>query len=309
LRRGPPSELFAPAPLAAAALLALNDHVLKARLHNVVTGKLSDLALCFLLPLLLSALLRPLWRQDRARLAAAAAVAGLLFTVLELSAGADAWVSAVVASVGRPFGLHAIGFTRDLSDLVALAVVPLAYLYGRRRLARPPTAWLAPLAVRASALGGMLLVLAADEIEGCTERAAAVTFKVEGDCGPTALIVVEPHEEGLTVYNSVQAVGVMWEPSAYNTSAGANTAGGGYSGCPAQLTQGNWYFSGSVCGSADAGATEETKTDAGVCGAGQRTCQAKLEDGTLWLTCVAGAFISSGDAGARCRSRLTAVDP
>ena len=46
-------EFFGPLPLAAVALLAVNDHVLKARWPGLVTGKLSDVAGCFLLPLFL----------------------------------------------------------------------------------------------------------------------------------------------------------------------------------------------------------------------------------------------------------------
>src|SRR6185369_4359506 len=96
------SEFFAPAPLGAVALLALNDHVWKARFHDAVTGKLSDVALCFFLPLLLSAVLRPIWPAHRPRLAFAAALAAVVFVTLELSLTADAWLSAAVGAVGTP---------------------------------------------------------------------------------------------------------------------------------------------------------------------------------------------------------------
>ncbi len=50
-------EFFAPVPLAAVALLAANDHFLKAWWPGFVTGKLSDISGCFFLPLFLSAFL------------------------------------------------------------------------------------------------------------------------------------------------------------------------------------------------------------------------------------------------------------
>jgi hypothetical protein len=40
------TEFFAPLPLAAVALMVVNDRVLKPLFHNGVTGKLSDVAIC-----------------------------------------------------------------------------------------------------------------------------------------------------------------------------------------------------------------------------------------------------------------------
>ena len=63
------TEFFAPLPLLAVGLMVVNDRVLKPRLHNALTGKLSDLAVCFFLPLFVSALLGFLLkRHPRARI-------------------------------------------------------------------------------------------------------------------------------------------------------------------------------------------------------------------------------------------------
>lgn len=130
-------EFFAPAPLGAVVLMALNDHVLKARLHNAATGKLSDLAACFFLPLLVSGVLglvaplRFAWR-----LALGAMVTAAVFVGIELSDAAGDVFALVTTTLGAPLGVHRVVLTRDLTDLFALAVIPLACAYAWRRGAR-----------------------------------------------------------------------------------------------------------------------------------------------------------------------------
>lgn len=127
-------ELFAPLPLAAVALLLVNDHLLKVRFHNAVTGKLSDVAICFSLPLFLSAsleLISPL--SARARLLAGALATTAVFALLKLSPAVDrAYCQALDAAwswAGLRF--HAVA---DPTDLFCLPLVAMAVLYGRRRL-------------------------------------------------------------------------------------------------------------------------------------------------------------------------------
>ena len=130
-------EFFAPVPLGAVALMALNDHVLKARLHNAATGKLSDVAACFFLPLLVSGVLglvapiRLGWR-----LALGAAVTAIVFVGLELSDAAADVFALVTTTVGGPLGVHRVVLTRDLTDLFALAVIPLACAHAWQRGSR-----------------------------------------------------------------------------------------------------------------------------------------------------------------------------
>ncbi len=50
----PPSLLLRPLTLGALGLLVLNDHVLKPTFHNALTGKLSDVAILILLPMLVA---------------------------------------------------------------------------------------------------------------------------------------------------------------------------------------------------------------------------------------------------------------
>jgi phosphotransferase system glucose/maltose/N-acetylglucosamine-specific IIC component len=131
-------EFFAPLPLAAVLLMVINDRVLKARFHNAVTGKLSDVAICFFLPLFCSALLGIVWQgQPRLRLVLGALLAAAVFTAQEIWTGFQATFLALLGRVGDPLGLKHFTLTTDWSDLWALLLVPLAVVYGWRRLARP----------------------------------------------------------------------------------------------------------------------------------------------------------------------------
>ena len=139
LRKGSPlamTEFFAPLPLLAVGLMVLNDRVLKPRLHNALTGKLSDVAGCFFLPLFISALLGFLWkRHPRARVVVGAAIAGLFYTAQEIWKGFEDGLLAVLRLVGRPLGIEHFALTSDATDLWALLILPLAVAYGFRRVA------------------------------------------------------------------------------------------------------------------------------------------------------------------------------
>jgi len=320
------SPFFAPAPLLAVAVLAVNDHALKDRFHNAVTGKLTDLALCFFFPLLLSVLLRPLIRGDRARMTSTAIVTALLYTVLELWAPAGDWLTAAVAVVGRPLGFGLTPFTRDPTDLLALAMVPLAWSYGVRRLEGPPAARPAPWLLRASALAGTLVFLVAESPPAdCDHRSAAITFRVSGECGAPGIIVI--HSDN---YDS--------DLTAHNGDAVLGASRGKYQGahCPFRLDLGSWYLETDRCraGPRDAGESDGNAADAGDAGAAdagdaaagadagaadggtpgprfdaapptcgpERRCTATEEGGALWISC------QEGTAAPTCKARLTVVE-
>jgi hypothetical protein len=130
------TEFMAPLPVAAVALMALNDRVLKPRFHNGLTGKLSDIAICFFLPLFTSALLGLVWqRHARARVLVGAGIAAFAFTAQELWKSFQDGFIAALGVVGAPLGLRHFVLTSDASDLLALLMVPLAVAYGWKRLA------------------------------------------------------------------------------------------------------------------------------------------------------------------------------
>ena len=140
--------LLHPVPLAAVALLLVNDHVLKSTWPGLVTGKLSDFAGLVFFPVLLQAIWeiacltcrRPVTRSLRV-LATATVLTIVAFTFAKvLPAGADAYRLGL--SVARwPFGalfdlaagapvrdLARVSFVRDLGDLVALPAALFGFL-------------------------------------------------------------------------------------------------------------------------------------------------------------------------------------
>lgn len=132
--RGWAGHLCHPLPLAAVALLAANDHLLKGSglLPGAITGKLSDVAGLFFFPLLLSALVRAgrglagRGTSDGPAIAAGSALATFaVFTALKL------W-PAFNAVVERAWGRNAL----DATDLLCLPALAASWLW-MRRPARP----------------------------------------------------------------------------------------------------------------------------------------------------------------------------
>jgi hypothetical protein len=143
-------EFIAPLPIAAVALMVVNDRLGKPYLHNEVSGKLSDVAVCFFLPLYLSAVLGLLWwRHPRARLLVACTVAGLFYLAQEIWPAFARLFLAALRVVGAPLGLDHFALTSDATDLLTLFMVPLAYAYGSCRLSKTPSQ-AAPIATQES---------------------------------------------------------------------------------------------------------------------------------------------------------------
>src|SRR5215510_1564174 len=106
-------SLASPAFIAALALLVINDFALKPLFHNALTGKLSDFAGLFALTLFVATQ----WPRH-GRLAAALIAATFTFWKTSYAEPLiEAW------NAVAPF---AFGRTVDLSDLVALPMIPLA---------------------------------------------------------------------------------------------------------------------------------------------------------------------------------------
>jgi hypothetical protein len=138
--------LVHPLPLAAIALTALNDHVLKGSglLPGWLTGKLSDFTGLFFFPLVVAAVVRA--KTPAARAAVVIAV-GALFAGLKLSPAACAWIAPLA------------GVTPDPTDLVALPVLALAWLWMARW--RPSPRWNGLPWTRFVALGAAAVTSAA----------------------------------------------------------------------------------------------------------------------------------------------------
>jgi len=152
----PWAEALAPLPLAALALVVVNDWLLKPAVGaqaGWLTGKLSDVAGVIVAPLVATAVVdlgawalarlgAPLdWTLRRWKLALAIAITAAGVVAVKLSAGA-------AGAVAR--GLGGLGFDArivvDPTDLLALPALGLAWWQGRRALARGAhgrLAWLA----------------------------------------------------------------------------------------------------------------------------------------------------------------------
>lgn len=103
-------RLTHPAIVGAVAVLAVNDHVLKAHSPNLITGKLSDVAGLFVVAVMAAVLVGP---QHRRRCALAVGATGLGFAALKL-----------IPAVARAMAPVVGGVTiTDPTDLVALAVL------------------------------------------------------------------------------------------------------------------------------------------------------------------------------------------
>lgn len=148
----PADGLLHPIAVASFALLALNDHVLKARWPGFWTGKLSDLAGMVGFPLLLVALSElwtgraPGWAPSRRAVHWAVSATGLGFAAVKTwtpatlawawTWGAMQWPAhaAWALARGRPApALRPVAVVQDPSDLLTLIGLGLALWVGWRR--------------------------------------------------------------------------------------------------------------------------------------------------------------------------------
>jgi hypothetical protein len=132
LARGAP-EFFGILPLTAVGLFALNNFVLKRTWPGWVTGKLSDLLVCFFLPLFVSALLEQVSRLGAAtRVTVGIALTATIFIAVKTSVAASLVLDRDIAMLLQPFGLRSMPNRADVTDLCALPMLALAWLHARR---------------------------------------------------------------------------------------------------------------------------------------------------------------------------------
>ena len=115
------SVLASPGFTAGLALLLVNDFLLKPYLHNWLTGKLSDFAGLFVFPMFWAAA----WPRARAAIYVGTAA---LFAIWKSPASQpiiDGWNALDLFRVGR---------TVDATDLLALLVLPVSYIYFERAI-------------------------------------------------------------------------------------------------------------------------------------------------------------------------------
>src|SRR5205085_11132169 len=114
-------EFFGILPLTAVGLFALNNFVLKRTWPGLVTGKLSDLLICFFLPLFVSALLEQVSRLGAAtRVAVGIALTATIFVAVKTSTTASHVLDRDIAMLLQPFGIRFMPNRVDVTDLCAL---------------------------------------------------------------------------------------------------------------------------------------------------------------------------------------------
>jgi hypothetical protein len=240
------AELGALLPLAMVGLLLANDRLLKLAFHNALTGKLSDVAICFLMPLLVSAALGLIFDcSARRRLGAGGVVTMIVFSALEMSDLAGAWFSHALAIL---LPGQRIVLTRDPTDLLALGCVPLAMIYGLRRARAgvPHPRW-ASVAGALALITGSLALVATSAPYRCADWSAPVVFSVDGDCGAGGLVVIEADRYGgqLTITNAP----ALLTPLPAGSSNDASRLNQRFTGtsCPYTLDRGEWFVSVGTC--------------------------------------------------------------
>lgn len=128
-----------PIALAAIAVLVINDHVLKAVMPGVLTGKLSDVAGMVFFPLVLAAALEWLGVRSRHLVASTAIATGVGFAAIKtiplageayrVGLGALQWPFRVAKAfvIDAPIpGLAEVRLTMDPTDLIAVPAVLVA---------------------------------------------------------------------------------------------------------------------------------------------------------------------------------------
>ena len=128
-------EFFAPLPLLTVAAFALNNLFFKEMWPGWFTGKLSDITVCFFLPLFFSALvdaITGLASPLSYRIVIGAALTLLLFVPLKIDADWSAQLTRLGNQACALLGLPPSSNRADPTDLLAVPFVGLAVLYARR---------------------------------------------------------------------------------------------------------------------------------------------------------------------------------
>lgn len=135
--------LLSPVFLGPLVLLLFNDLFMKVRYPGLVSGILSDFAGMIFFPILLVALAEWVtgllpgrrWANPWWFLASSVTIAGLFVAVKFTETGEDiyVWISAPTRLALGPFmNLQTAGVVSDPLDLLALTLIPVAFLFGRR---------------------------------------------------------------------------------------------------------------------------------------------------------------------------------
>jgi hypothetical protein len=139
----PGDVILHPAVIFAVLALALNDHVAKTLWPGVITGKLSDVAGLVFFPLLLVSLceigLAAVHRPSipsRHVLVAAVTATAIAFSAMKAVSPAGDWYRVAWGFLSSPLrgSVTPVTLTQDITDLLALPALVVAWRIGDRRI-------------------------------------------------------------------------------------------------------------------------------------------------------------------------------
>lgn len=117
--------------LLAVFIFALNNFYLKQHYHNWLTGKLSDITVCYFLPLYVSAVLALTTRLNlKHRLLTGCVITLLVFSAVKVLPEAADLLNRLLSLVTEASQLGPSRNLADPSDLIALPMIALAYWMG-----------------------------------------------------------------------------------------------------------------------------------------------------------------------------------
>ncbi len=115
--------LLHPLFLLSLVALIINDHVLKAAIPSVLTGKLSDFAGLFVFPIFIAVIGQRIFHSRR-RLLILHLVVAIVFLLFKVAPIELLWTKILtVASLPLP------DRTKDVTDLIALSILPISYWF------------------------------------------------------------------------------------------------------------------------------------------------------------------------------------
>ncbi|TAA42586.1 hypothetical protein [Corallincola spongiicola] len=114
------------------ALFGLNNFYLKAAYGNWLTGKLSDLLVCFFLPLFICAVLQWFHVHFKLRIVIGLFVTGAVLSLVKLNTDASELLKTSLTLIGQPLGLGASSNQVDPTDLIALPVLGVTYWFANK---------------------------------------------------------------------------------------------------------------------------------------------------------------------------------
>jgi hypothetical protein len=139
----PGDVVLHPAVIFAVLALAVNDHIAKALWPGVITGKLSDVAGLVFFPLLivsfceigLAAVRRPATPSRHVHVAAVMATA-IAFSAVKAISPAGDWYRVAWGFLSLPIrgSVTPVTLTQDITDLLALPALVVAWRIGDRRI-------------------------------------------------------------------------------------------------------------------------------------------------------------------------------